>query len=177
MSPVVRGLRRGFPPREALILVAVINHPWLLETHAEELAELEMRHPEADKLRGAIIDVGHTLAAPESGAVRAALVARNCGGALARVEAAITHPSDWPARAGAARQDVSSWWVHVVTLHRKALTLHKELKEVEQALGAQLTEENLAWLRDVQRRLTALEGSEALIEGFGAPSGRPVRSF
>jgi DNA primase len=34
----------------------------------------------------------------------------------------------------------------------------------------------LAWIRDVQDRLAALEGNEALIEGFGIPSGRPARS-
>ena len=47
----MRGSRSALPPREALILLAVINHPWLLETHAEELAELEFRHPDGDRLR------------------------------------------------------------------------------------------------------------------------------
>jgi len=32
-------------------------------------------------------------------------------------------------------------------------------------------------LRDVQGRLAGLEGSEALIEGFGAASGRPVKGL
>jgi len=43
--------------------------------------------------------------------------------------------------------------------------------------GAEPSEENLHWLRDVQERLSALEGTEALIEDFGMSSGRPVRSF
>ena len=29
-SPIVRGFRTALPPREALILLAVVNHPWLL---------------------------------------------------------------------------------------------------------------------------------------------------
>ncbi len=62
-------------------------------------------------------------------------------------------------------------------MHRKTRTLHKELKEAERALGEDPSEENLAWLRDVQGRLSALEGAEASIEGFGASSGRPARSF
>ena len=45
------------------------------------------------------------------------------------------------------------------------------------ALGAEPSEENLAWLRDVQERLAALDGAEALIDGFGASSGRPPRTF
>ena len=112
-----------------------------------------------------------------SAELRAAISGRDLGALLARVEATITHPSDWPAREGAAEEDVSLWWTHVVSLHRKSRTLHKELKDAELALGTEPSEENLAWLRDVQGRLAALEGAEALIDGFGGPSGRGVRTF
>jgi DNA primase len=175
-SSIVRGIRTSLPPREALILLAVINHPWLLETHAEELAELEFRHADGDRLRRAIFHAssGHALT---SAALRAAIGGSADGPVLARVEASITHQSDWPAREGAAEEDVSLWWTHVVSLHRKSRTLHKELKDAEQALGSEPSEENLAWLRDVQARFAALEGTEALIDGFGALSGRPVRTF
>ena len=103
-SPIVRGFRSALPPREALILVAVINHPWLLEHHAEEFAELEFLNPDADHLRRAILD-----AATEAGRGRSGGAARGDRRArpdrvLARVEAAITHTSDWPARAGASRR-------------------------------------------------------------------------
>jgi DNA primase len=175
-SQIVRGARNVLPSREALILLAVVNHPWLLETHAEELAELEFRHADGDRLRRAILDAasGHSLA---PAALRAAIAARELGAVLARVEASITHQSDWPAREGAAQEDVSLWWTHVVSLHRKSRTLHKELKDAEVALGSEPSEENLAWLRDIQARLAALEGTEALIDGFGALSGRSVRTF
>jgi DNA primase len=175
-SQIVRGARNVLPSREALILLAVINHPWLLETHAEDLAELEFRHTDGDRLRRAILEAssGHALT---SAALRAAIAARELGAVLARVEGSITHQSDWPAREGAAEEDVSLWWTHVVSLHRKSRTLHKELKDAELALGSEPSEENLVWLRDIQARLAALDGSEALIDGFGALSGRPARTF
>jgi DNA primase len=110
-------------------------------------------------------------------AMRSAISARGQGALLARVEQSITHPSDWPARENAAQEDVTLWWTHVVSLHRKSRTLHRELKEAELALGNEPSEENLAWLRDIQERLAALDGSEALIDGFGASSGRPVRTY
>ena len=176
MSPIVRGFRSALPPREALILLAVVNHPWLLDDHAEELAELEFRHPDAERLCRAILDAaGH--GPLDTDALAAALAAAGLSGLLARVAAAITHTSDWPARAGAAPDDVASWWAHVVTLHRKSRTLHKELRDAERALGTEPSEENFAWLRDVQERLSALAGSEAEIEGFGASSGRPARTY
>src|SRR5437763_1480425 len=175
-SQIVRGARNVLPSREALILLAVINHPWLLETHAEDLAELEFRHIDGDRLRRAMLEAtsGHALTPAE---LRAAIAGRDLGAVLARVEASITHTSDWPAREGAAQEDVSLWWTHVVSLHRKSRTLHKELKDAELALGSEPSEENLARLRDVQEHLAALEGTEALIDGVGAPSGRPVRTF
>jgi len=175
-SQIVRGARSSLPSREALILLAAINHPWLLDTHAEDLAELEFRHPDGDRLRRAILDAAasHLLT---TSAIRDALNALGLGTLLARVEAAVTHASDWPAQPGAAEDDVARWWTHVVSLHRKSRTLHRELKDAEAALGAETSEENLAWLRDVQARLAALEGAEALIDGFGVSSGRPARSF
>jgi DNA primase len=180
-SQIVRGFRSAIPSREALILVAVVNHPWLLDAHAEEFSELEFLHPDADVLRRAILDAGGSRGQSDANvdtqAQRASLAARGLNSLLDRVEAAITHTSDWPVQAGAAADDVVQWWTHVVTLHRKQRTLNRELKDAERALGEQPTDANLAWLRDVQERLSALDGSEALIEGFGLSSGRPARSL
>ena len=174
-----RGIKEYRAP-EALILIAVINHPWLLEHHAEEFSELEFLNPDTDHLRRAVLDAatgGEIGVHVDAAGLRAAIAARGLTGVLDRVEAAITHTSDWPAQAGASVDDVAQWWTHVVTLHRKQRTLNKELKDAERALGEEPTDANLAWLRDVQGRLSALDGSEAQIEGFGLSSGRPARSF
>jgi DNA primase len=176
-SPLVRGFRSVIPPREALILVAVVNHCWLLEERAEEFASIEFLNPDADRLRRAILEAALGQGESEPDALRAALQARGLGAVLARVEAAMSHPSDWPARPGASADDVAQFWTHVVSLHRKQRTLNRELKDAERALGEEPTDANLAWLRDVQGRLSALDGAEALIEGFGLSSGRPVRGL
>jgi DNA primase len=176
-SSIVRGSRAALPPREALIVFAVVNHPWILDHHSEELAELEFLHADADRLRRAILEAAVDHAAVDSQHLRAAIEKRGLGTALARVESALRHGADWPARDGAAGEDVRAWWTHVVTLHRRSRTLNKELRDAEHALGEEPSEENLNWLRDVQSRLSALEGTEAAIEGFGALSGRPVRGF
>ncbi|HWV54656.1 DNA primase [Pseudorhodoplanes sp.] len=174
-SPLVRGFRSAVSPREALILIAVIEHPWLLETHTEEFAELELIHPDTDQVRRAILEAtsGEVVLDPRK--LQETLSQRGFDPLISRVRAAITHRSDWPARPGAGEADVAQWWAHIVTLHRKTRTLNRELKDAERALGDDPSEANLAWIRDVQNRLAALEGTEALIEGFGASSGRPVR--
>ncbi|HEX2217086.1 MAG TPA: DNA primase, partial [Xanthobacteraceae bacterium] len=136
-SPLVRGFRGAVSPREALILLTVLNHPWLLDRHAEDLAELEIRHPDGERLRRAILDAvaGHAHAPIEASLLREAITNTGLAPVLARIEGAVTHASDWPARPGAAAADVIAWWVHVITLHRKQRTLHRELKEAERALG------------------------------------------
>jgi DNA primase len=179
VSPMLRGFRSAVPVREALILLTAVNHPWLLDRYDEELAELEFRHPDSTRLRNAILDAvaGHGHAPVEPALLREAVAGSGLGPLLERIEAAITHASDWPARPGAAESDVIQWWSHVIALHRRQRTLNRELKEAERALGEAPSDENLAWLRDLQERLAALEGSEAVIEDFGISSGRPVRGF
>ncbi len=175
-SAIIRGSRQALPPREAVILLATFNHPWLLETEAEQLAELEFQNGDADILRRAVLDVTASIQSDQvtdAASLREAVIARGCGAALQRIERAFTHLADWPARAGAAPEDVRQWWAHVLTLHRRNRTLNKELKEAERALGEEPSEQNFAWLRDVQEQLSSLEGTEATIEGFGALSGRP----
>lgn len=175
-SPLLRSSRADLPAREALILSAVLNHPWLVGLHAEEFAALEFKSADADHLRGILLDiVGEHDLAPADLLQR--LEESGHGEPVARVRAALTHSADWPALEAAARPDVEQWWTHVVGLHHKRLTLHKELKDAERALGADPSEANFGWLKDVQSRLAAVEGTEALIEGFGSASGRGGKAF
>jgi DNA primase len=149
----------------------------LLESHAEEFAHFEFLNPDADLLRRAILDAGagHEIDDPE--VLRSVLAGRGLGSVLTRLDAAITHASDWPAREGAAADDVAQFWTQIVTLHRKVRTLNKELKDAQLALGENSSEANWARFLDVRDRLSAIDGTEASIEGFGASSGRPARSL
>jgi DNA primase len=62
----------------------------------------------------------------------------------------------------------------MIALHRKAVTLDRELKGAEAAFAADPTEDNLNALNAVREQLSSIAGSEAQIEGFGAASGRPA---
>jgi DNA primase len=182
LSPIMRGQRSAISRREALILQSLINHPWLLHDHLEEVAALELAHPEAHKLRAGIIsafanDHHHSPEpAEQSEKMRADLAAGGFSQSLQRVERAITTSAVWGAQAGAAREDVLSTWHQLVSLHRQWHSLLRELKDAEAALGDEASEANLAWLRDVKARMAEVDGTEALIEGFGESSGRFQRS-
>ena len=176
-SPVHRGHRAAIPLREALILQAVINHPWLLHDHLEELAGVEFRHAEAARVKSELIDIFAHGAALDGEAMLAELGRRGLTEVAARMDKAITTPSVWGAQSEAAPDDVLMTWKQLVALHRQWHSLIKELREAEQALGQETTEANYSWLQDVKARLAVLDGTEALIEGFGASSGRAVRSL
>ena len=176
-SPVHRGHRTAVPRREALILLAALNYPWLLHDHLEELASLEFRHADAERLKSALIDIAAHAAMLDAEALKAELAARNLTEAMQRIALSITTPSVWGARPEAAPDDVLVTWTQLVALHRQWHSLTRELKDAEQALGQDASEANYLRLRDVKSRLERVEGTEALIEGFGASSGRGVRSL
>jgi DNA primase len=215
-SPVHRGHRAAIPRREALILQAIINHPWLLHDHLEELAAIELRHTEAAKVKAAILDIfahdgsandgsGNDVGgagfkpaptnaldaedlvgagfkpalanAPDAESIMAELARRGLAEVTERIGKAITTQSVWGAQPGAAPDDVLLTWKQLVALHRQWQSLPRELKDAEHALGQEGSAANLSWLQDVKARQAVLDGTEALIEGFGTSSGRPVRSF
>jgi DNA primase len=181
-SPIMKGQRSAISRREALILQSLINHPWLLHDHLEEVAALEFAHPEAHKLRAGIIaafanDHHHS---PDPGELaekmRSDIEKGGFSQLLQRVESGITTAAVWGAREGAARDDVLSTWHQLVALHRQWHSLLRELKDAELALGEDPSEANMAWLRDVKARIGEVDGTEALIEGFGELSGRFQKS-
>ena len=177
-SPLHRGHRTAVPRREALILQAALNHPWLLHDHLEELASLEFRHADAERLKAR----SDRYRRPCFGRSSPRRCGRNSPGAVSpRSWSAwplpITTHSVWGARPEAAPDDVLVTWQQLVALHRQWHSLTKELKDAEQALGQDASEANYLRLRDVKARLSRVEGTEALIEGFGASSGRGVRSL
>jgi DNA primase len=187
-SPLHRGHRAAIPRREALILQAALNHPWLLHDHLEEFAAAEFRHADTQKLKGALVDVfAHSAedfaqsSEQTSGSERAELAAelgrRGFANLLSRIERTITTPSVWAAQPGAASADVLLTWKQLVALHTQWHSLTRELKDAEMALGQDNSEANYARLCDVKARLSKLDGTEALVEGFGASSGRTPRSL
>jgi DNA primase len=152
-----------------------------LHDHLEELSHLEFRHADAERLKAALIDIAAQsadhAAALDSAQIRAELANRNLTEVLDRIAGSITTQSVWGVRPDAGPDDVLVTWQQLVALHRQWHSLTKELKEAEQALGQDASEANYLRLRDIKDRLAQMDGTEALIEGFGATSGRGARSL
>jgi DNA primase len=175
IGPGLAPQRAATPSREAQILLILLNHPALIPSHAEELAELNFKDAEARRLRSFLLSqAGEEQTAEELARkvdaagfepMRSRLLARPLLAAL------------WSVRADAADADAEVSLKQALVLHRRSGALHTELQKAEAALADDASEHNLARLRDIQAQLSALEGTEAVIEGFGEASGRHRRDL
>ena len=155
------------PPREIVILAALIGHPGLVDPFFEEMATLEFASPALGELRGRILDV-----APESMASAEAFAEalRQAGHGDE-----VRHVLDAAARAArlvvpapqAEISDVETVLRQCLALQRRAGTLHRELRSAEAALAQDPSEQNFARLLDIKARFRGL--------GERRGSGRGVR--
>ena len=180
-SDLVRQLasaRRALPRREAILLLALVNHPDLLGERVEMIAEMDFANNDLELMRGALLDIAIE---PDLNAetARGALTRRGFADLIERLDQlwAGAGRAEWWVAAETAIIDVERGWDHTAALHHKLVTLHRELKAAEIALQAEPSDENLARLFDIQTQLMNAEGTEALMEGFGQASGRPARAF
>ncbi|MFO1121409.1 MAG: DNA primase [Hyphomicrobiales bacterium] len=162
----------GVERRERMILLAVINHPDLMHEFLDEISGLEFTSRELDSLRGQIIDSAALGSGLDGPGLKRHLALMGLGPLLDRLETQARRLNEWFLGSGAAQDDARTGLRQMIALHRKTITLERELKVAEAAFAADPTEENLNALNAVREQLSSQAGAEAQIEGFGAASGR-----
>jgi DNA primase len=176
-SRLLKPARTEATPREAVILMSLVNHPSLAESRLEPLAGLEFGSPAARKLFSALLDLimaDHDISGAD---LRAGLGARGFGPDIERMEALLRGQGVWQVLADAASLDAETGLKHALALHYKSVELNKALKAAENALDVDWTEDSFRVLQDIKNQITTVDGTEALIEGFGSLSGRAARNF
>jgi len=159
-SPLLQR-RHGENQREAFILLALASHPDLVMRCVDEIAELALDGTAAERFRQALLDAaidgsfdvaafGRRLEQTRVAEARAALLAVTQPAERAK----LSQSADPEAVFDSIRQ--------ALVLHRRARTLHSELKAAERALADEPTDANFAWMKDVKARLETIEGTEAM---------------
>ncbi len=171
------GMAGDVTPREAVIILSLVNHPELAQSRLESLAELEFQSLPARQVLAAFLDL--VTVHPDLGpnAVHEALIARGHGPILERMRTLLARQGVWQVDADTAQIDAETGLKHALALHYKSVQLNRELKAAETALGEDLSEHSFERLRDIQNQISSVDGTEALIEGFGSLSGRATRSL
>jgi DNA primase len=181
-SPLFKGTRPEISPRECLILLVFINHPELVADHIEDIAALEFEFPEASVLRDLMVRCVSTEASGHdepgeslAGALAEAIAEAGLDQFVARLKGMDAHANLWSVQPGAATADAEVTLRQVLSLHRRVWALNKELRDIMGRLAENPSEEETARLAEIQRELSALDGTEAALEGFGSMSGRASR--
>ncbi len=163
--------------REAVIILSLIHHPELAETRLERLAALEFRSQSARRILSALIDAITHGGGGKSSSLSEHLSGLGFEGELARMRTLLAAQGVWQSGAEINQIDAETGLNHALALHYKSVELNRELRAAETALGQDPSEESFERLKDIQNQITSVDGTEALIEGFGSLSGRATPSF
>jgi DNA primase len=165
-SAMVRGSSE-VASREALIVLTLLNHPWLLQDIPEEIAAIRFENLRFSGLRDVMLNLTIDDKLLDSEALRTQLSHSESGAVVAQVESVITHKSDWFAEPGASQRDVETGWRQILALHRRSVELGRELEAAQRAFQDEGSESAQERLFDIREQLSNLDGMEATIEGYG----------
>jgi len=162
------------PVREALILKALINHPWLIEEHAERIAALEFTAPMLLGMKDAVLAALAEEIPLDSASLRNHFSAVGLSHVVALVERAITHKGDRFAEPEADQDAVETGWCHAVTLHEKQVGLRRDLVVAEQRWLEEQSEDAFQRLLEIKARQNQVDDGETGREERTSllPSGR-----
>jgi DNA primase len=158
--------------RARMIVLSFINHPNLLHDFWDDFTSVDLGATELDSVRALILDAVSQEAALEPAALKDHLRTRGFGDVLDQLDIQAKRLNEWFLGPAAAQDDARTGLRQMIALHRKTVTLDRELKAAEIAFANDPTEENLNALSAVREELHSTLGSEALVQGFGVASGR-----
>jgi len=154
------GRLSSLPTREALIFKTLINHPRLIEDHAERLAAMEFTASAANELRDALLAALVEQIPLDSAGIRNHLSQVGLSHVVALVERAITHRGDKFAEPEADPDAVETGWCHAVALHEKQVGLRRDLVVAEQRWLEEQSEDAFSRLCEIKALQNQVEDGE-----------------
>ncbi len=172
-QPATSELRRSdlgrgevsFPRREALIVLAVLNHPNILLSQRDHFESLDLSSPELDQLRFKVIDYFDKLPNAEAGLDIDALTGHFNEHGLADLMQRLRQMPEARLfkflRRESELSDVVSGWLETTVVHHKLLTLMAEKALVEEELATEMAQHGT---QNALGRLTAIKNEIAALE-------------
>lgn len=172
-SPELSSLSQPVPPREALILKTILNHPHLIDEDCEALAELVFTSQALSALRDEVLSIHARTISLDSATLHTQLTKSGVAKVVDLVARTMTHASDRFAEQNASATEVAAAWHHILALQQREGNLMHALKAAMDVWDREGSEDAWARLHDIKReiaRLDAIEldGSEsAAVSGAG----------
>ncbi len=164
-SAMVAGEGAAPPYREALLLLTLINHPWLIEDEAELLSKLTLTSEPLKRLMQGLLSA-LTLDIPlDRVELRSQLDVLGVGRVVELVERTITHRSDKFADPDADRAEVEAGWRHALAMHERHVDLRYSLAAAEREWQQDGNETALARICEIQRQIARVNSLGGLDGG------------
>ena len=172
-QPATSELRRSdlgrgevsFPRREALIVLAVLNHPGILLSQRDHFENLDLSSPELDQLRFKIVDYFDKLPNAEAGLDIDALTGHLNEHGLTELTQRLWQMPEARlltfVRKESDLSDVLAGWLETTVVHHKLLTLTAEKALVQEELATEMARDGTQNALD---RLTAIKNEIAALE-------------
>jgi len=143
-------------PREALLIGAIIRHPWLLDEFLEQIAEFQFNDAGCRSLRDRLLAVHQSEEYLDNEKLLGHLSREGYGAELERVERATAHNGGALFAREASKALVLEGWHHVMMLHGKA-GVPRSLQEAESDYLKEPTVENFAKLSEIRAIVQRIE--------------------
>ena len=149
------GQATGLPPREAVLMLTLLNHPWLIEQRCEDIANLELTHQPLAALKSALLDIvtqdaNSGATALDAPRLHTQLTESGFNRVIAMIARAVTHGGDRFTLPGAESATVEAGWSHTLALHRRQVELQRALEAAERAWQADQSEENEGRIAEIK---------------------------
>ncbi|MBO0902667.1 DNA primase [Jiella sonneratiae] len=163
--------------REIAIVVGFVNHPVLMEEEFDVFAGLDLARGDLSRLRTAVLDAHATNPPKDRDQLIAELARHGAAGLFEAFEEKLRAVRLWPVLADAAFEDAREAVRQMLHLQHRFLALRREIGFAEEAFGREPTEANYLHMMEIKSEIERVDGTEALIEGFGLLSGRPMKAI
>lgn len=170
-SAELSSLTQPVPPREALILKTVLNHPDLIDEHCEALAELVFTSKALGALRDEVLAIHARTNSLDTATLHTQLTKSGVAKVVDLVARTMTHASDRFAEQNASATEVAAAWHHILALQQREGNLMHALKAAMDVWDRDGSEEAWARLHDIKREIARLDAIEMDGPGPDAVNG------
>lgn len=147
--------------REEALILAIVNHPDLLDRHAELISEISLASQRLDKIRQELLHAAALGSPLDSRGIRDHLIARGLGDEMARMERKPLLKAIPFARPRTEPDLVERDWMHAVRRHTKLTGLEAEYARAVSELADDDSDAARKRLMDIDLEIKSVAGMEA----------------
>ena len=148
-SPLVQDMHKGQSPREIVLLMTLIHHPWLVGAFFDDISKMKFLSTELDSIYKVILDVTSTDPDLDSHSLRTHMKTIGLGQTLERLDRSITLRNFGFLMPEAEQQDVIDGWSDLYRQYR-GNAMNSDVATAAIALGDDTEEQNFVRLQGIK---------------------------